>query len=136
MKLKNFNIIICTIFASLLAGCAANILHPEAAHVLVSADKPEKKCKYKGMVTANQGNYFTGGFTSNANMQEGAFNELRNKAHALGGNYVQTIMQQASMTGSGSAAVWGNNVGLSSGGVRQTNVAITGNVYYCPENVR
>lgn len=104
----------------LLSSCASTSLSPQAQAVMISSQPAAKNCRYMGMVTGNQGNFFTGQFTSNANMQQGAFNDLRNKAAQMGGNYVMLIMKQASMT-----------EGRDSGA--QTNVASTGNVYYCPD---
>lgn len=104
----------------LLVGCSATQLQPGAVIVQVSPDKPNKTCRFVGTVTASQGNFFTGAWTSNANLQEGAFNELQNKAAALGGNYVQIISNQAGVTGSGG------------GSSRQTNYTTSGGIYSCP----
>ena len=133
---KIFSVIVC-ISIVLLTGCAANVLNPQAAKVIVSHEKPAKSCEYKGMITANQGNFFTGNYTSNANLQSGAFNDLRNKAFELWGNYVQLVMQQAGVTGSGSG-FYGNNNHFygGGGGSRQTNVSLTGNVYHCKNNAQ
>lgn len=103
----------------LLSSCASTSLSPQAQSVMVTEQPAAKNCRFVGMVTGNQGNFFTGQFTSNANMQAGAFNDMRNKAVQMGGNYVVLLMKQASMTE-------GRNSGA------QTNVATTGNVYYCP----
>jgi hypothetical protein len=72
--------------AGLLAGCSAINLHPSASRVLVTPNPPEKGCKFLGMIQGDQGNSFTGGFTSNSNLQRGAMNDIRNKAATLGAN--------------------------------------------------
>ena len=107
----------------LLGGCSAQQLSPAAQKVMVTNQKAPSNCKFLGSVTSNQGNFFTGGFTSNQNLQEGSFNDLRNKAAAMGGNRVVTLMSTAASTGGGV-----NGTGAGS----ETNVALTGNVFKCP----
>ena len=46
------------------------------------------QCTYKGEVAGSQGNWLTGGWTSNKNLALGARNELRNEAAKLGANVV------------------------------------------------
>ena len=113
-------LVVCTA-AALLAACSATSLTPGAEKVVVGQKKP-RHCKYLGMVTANQGNFFTGQYTSNANLQQGAYNDLRNKTYKLGGNYVQLLQTQASSTG---------NVYQGTGGQAETSVSISGNAYKC-----
>ncbi|OGT07869.1 MAG: hypothetical protein A2X78_04160 [Gammaproteobacteria bacterium GWE2_37_16] len=116
-----------------LAGCAANELAPGGEKVLVSKYKPEsKKCKFKGQVTGDQGNFFTGGFTSNKNMEVGALNSIRSQAAALGANYVEMITDRAAMTfgGGGSSGHGWSNFSMNG---EQTNVVMTGNAYNCPD---
>ena len=105
----------------LLAGCAAIAVKPGAEKVRVTKSEPGKECKFLGEATGNQGNFFTGGVTSNANLETGARNDLKNKATAMGGNVVFILTDRAGQTG-----------GYQSGG-QQTNVVMTGNVYSCPE---
>jgi len=116
-----------TLGALALGGCSASQLSPGAQKVIISGQKAPKGCKYVGLVTANQGNFFTGGFTSNQNLQEGAFNDLRNQAYKMGGNRVVLLMSHAASTGGG-GAYSGTGMGADS----ETNVAITGSVYRCP----
>lgn len=66
--------------ALVLNGCASVELESGADNVLVSPNKPPKGCKYMGQVTGNQGNFFTGSYTSNKNLEQGSMNDLRNKA--------------------------------------------------------
>ncbi len=106
-----------------LTGCAAAPLKPGAETVRLTNTDPGSKCKYLGDVTGNQGNMFTGGVTSNTNLETGARNDLKNKAAAMGGNVVALLTQRAGQTGSG--GYWG-------GSSEETNVTLTGNVYRCP----
>lgn len=115
----------------LIGGCASIPADPQAARVIASPNAAPKGCKYVGQVVGNQGNFFTGGFTSNRNLEEGAMNDLRNKAARLGANYIQLVTNRAGVTGSTSGA-FGNNGGFVSGGSEQTNVTNLGNAYICP----
>ncbi len=110
-----------------IIGCAAIPVADKAQKVIVvnSQQKVPTGCKYLGQVTGQQGNFFTGTYTSNANLAAGAMNDLRNKAAEIGGNYVQLLTNQASTTGSG---------GLLGGGRQQTGVVDIGNVYRCTES--
>lgn len=104
----------------LLSGCAATApMSSQASMVLVSPNPPPKGCKYVGDVVGNQGNFFTGAYTSNKNLERGSINDMRNQAAMKGGNYVQMLANRAGVTG-------------SNGGQQQTNVVYTGNAYYCP----
>lgn len=110
-----------------LVGCSSIPLQPNANKVMVTNDQNHKGCKFVGTATSNQGNFFTGGFTSNQNLQEGAFNDLRNQAANMGGNRVILLMSTAASTGSGGVVN-----GTGSYGSQETNVALTGNVFSCP----
>lgn len=111
----------------LLGGCASIKLDPQATRVIASPNPAPKACKYVGQVVGNQGNFFTGDWTSNAHLEEGAMNDLKNKASKLGANYIQMINSRAGNTGSAS----GYN-GSFSGHMSQTNVTNIGNAYICP----
>lgn len=111
----------------LLGGCASIQLDPQAARVIASPNKAPKVCKYVGQVVGNQGNFFTGDWTSNAHLEEGAMNDMKNKAGKMGANYIQLINSRAGNTGSAS----GYN-GNFSGHMSQTNVTNIGNAYICP----
>ncbi len=119
-------LIIATI-AILLAGCAATPMEPNANRIIASPNPAPKSCKYIGQVVGNQGNFFTGGYTSNRNLEEGAMNDMKNKAARLGANYIQLITNRAGNTG----AMSGSN-GMFSGGSAETNVTNLGNAYACP----
>jgi hypothetical protein len=110
-----------------LGGCAATPLNPEAQMVRVVTNEPAG-CKYLGEVTGNQGDFFTGGFTSNANLETGARNSMKNEAAKLGANTVQLISNRAGQTGSFSLSS-----GTGGGSSEQTNVTYVGVAYKCPE---
>jgi hypothetical protein len=106
-----------------LAACKAIPLQPGAETVRLTNEEP-KDCKFLGDVTGNQGNAFTGDFTSNRTLETGARNDIKNQARAMGGNVVYLLTNRAGNTGS---------VGENGGGISQTNVTLSGNVYSCPE---
>ncbi|EAA7243131.1 DUF4156 domain-containing protein [Salmonella enterica] len=115
-------ILVC--FAGLaLTACSANSLNYGAEQVRVMTSEPGKECRYLGDITGSQGNFFTGGWTSNSNLETGARNDLKNKAYKMGGNTVVLLTQRAGQTGSS----W-----HGSGSSKQTNVTLSGNVYRCP----
>lgn len=111
----------------IVSGCASIQTDPQSAKVIVSPNAAPKKCKYLGQVVGNQGNFFTGAWTSNRNLEEGAMNDMRNQAGKMGANYVQLMTTRAGNTGS----VHSFN-GDISGGSQQTNVTNLGNAYSCP----
>ncbi|WP_150467051.1 DUF4156 domain-containing protein [Francisella sp. SYW-9] len=125
----NKKILAVSISMILLASCSSVQLNPAASRVQVSTVAPAKDCKFVNTVTATQGNFFTGGFTSNNNLQEGAYNKARNEAAQMGGNYIQLISSQAGNTGGGNS--FNGNFDYSS---QQTNYTVTGSVYNCPNN--
>ena len=108
---------------ALMAGCAATPLQPGAELVRVTQIEPTGGCKWLGDVTGSQGNSYTGEYTTNGNPQEGARNDLKNKAAKLGGNLVVLITERPGLTG---------DFGLEGGPVHRTSVVLTGSVYSCP----
>lgn len=108
-----------------LVACSANPLLPDASTVRIVTTEPTG-CNYLGEATGNQGNFFTGGWTSNANLEEGARNELKNSAFKLGGNTVVLLTSRAGVTGSYSVSN-----GYGGGSSEQTNVTYSGAVYRC-----
>lgn len=109
----------------LLAACAANPLTPAAQHIRIVTAEPAG-CEYLGEVTGNQGNFFTGDFTSNANLETGARNEMKNEAAKLGANTVQLLTSRAGQTGSMSMSN-----GTGSGHTAETNMTYSGIAYKC-----
>ena len=107
-----------------LSGCAAKPITPDSERVRLTNNEPGKDCKFLGDVTGSQGNFVTGPWTSNANLETGARNDIKNRAAAMGGNLVSILTQRAGQTGS---------YGQHGGSSQQTNVVMTGGVYRCPE---
>ncbi len=115
--------IVCVVVAAtavMISACApTSLMHPTASQVRVTNNEPGKACTFLGDVTGSQGNFLLGAITSNADLETGARNDIKNKASALGGNVVYLITQRAGQTG-------GKNH------QEQTNVTLSGNVYRCP----
>jgi len=104
--------------ALMICACSAISVKPGAELVRVTNREPGRECKFLGDVTGSQGNRFTGGYTSDANLETGARNDLKNKAFDIGGNVVYLLFQRDSQTGD----------------VRdRKNVILSGNVYRCPD---
>jgi len=97
----------------LIAGCAATPLEPGAALVRITRTEPNGECKFLGEVTGSQGNSWSGEYTTNANLETGARNDLKNKAATLGGNLVVLLTERAPP-------------------LHQYNVTLSGSVYRCP----
>ena len=114
------------LFISALIGCAANPLLPGAEKVRIVTSDP-KGCEYLGEATGNQGNFFTGAWTSNENLETGARNALKNSAFQLGGNTVLIISSRAGVTAS-----FNVSNGYGGGSSEQTNVTYSAAVYRCP----
>lgn len=117
-----------------VSGCSSIPLEPGANAIIASPNPAPQGCKYLGQVVGNQGNFFTGGFTSNRNMEAGAMNDLKNQANKLGANYIQIVTSRAGVTGSMGGGLNGGQNGYNymSGGSEQTNVTNLGNAYRCP----
>lgn len=71
--------------AFILSGCAATPAKSGAERVRLTNVEPGKECTFIGDVIGNQGNFFTGAWTSNENLETGARNDIKNKAAAIGG---------------------------------------------------
>jgi hypothetical protein len=117
-------------FITLLAGCSANEVETGAQRVVVSHAPAAKECKFLGQVSGNQGNFFTGGWTSNKNLEVGAMNTLRNEAHRMGANYVSLVTNRAGQHGSG-----GGSSDMFGGSSQQVTVVNIGNAYHCPPHL-
>ena len=100
----------------MVCACSANSVRSGAELVRVTNREPGRECKFLGDVTGSQGNRFTGGFTSDANLETGARNDLKNQAFQLGGNVVYVLTQRESQTGNSRD---------------RKNVTLSGNVYRC-----
>lgn len=103
-----------------LAGCSAKAVAPNATGIQLSNERPGASCRYIGEAMGSQGNFWTGDYTSNQNLMEGARNDLRNKAATMGGNYV-----------------WVQNVSNAQahGSLGTSNTTVVGNIYNCPNGV-
>jgi hypothetical protein len=104
----------------LLSGCAAVQVTPGAERVRFSTSEPGNACRFLGEITVTQGDFLGGHYTSDADLEPGTRNDLKNKAAAMGGNIVTNLTSRGGHTGS-----------LESD--HQTNITIAGNVYDCPE---
>jgi len=114
---------VCAIICvGILTGCKAVDLESGAQQVRIVTNEPQG-CDYLGEVTGSQGDFFTGSFTSNANLETGARNDMKNQASKLGANTVHLLTNRAGQTGS---------MGDGSGSMQQTNVTYTGVAYKCP----
>ena len=102
----------------LVCACSATNVKRGAELVRVTNTEPGRECKFLGDVTGSQGNRFTGGFTSDANLETGARNDLKNKGFELGGNVIYLLTQRDSQTGDSRD---------------RKNMTLSGNVYRCGE---
>lgn len=109
-----------------VSACSSIPLKPGANLVRLTNNEPGLECKFLGDITGNQGDFLTGEFTSNEDLESGARNDLKNKAFDMGGNIIYLLTQRAGQTGS-----FNNEFG---GGISQTNVTLSGNVYQCPNS--
>ena len=128
MNKNNFLISLSVASACLIIfpACSAVKIKPGAERILVSRNAAPEGCKFMGMVVGSQGGAFSGGWTSNKNLSEGAMNELKNQAFNLNANYVQIETDRAGNTMSGGGFT--GSGGLSG---QQTDVTLTGNAYKC-----
>jgi hypothetical protein len=113
-KKKNLYVLMSAI---LLPACSAIPLNPSAQHIRIVTSDPSG-CEYLGEVTGNQGDFFTGDWTSNANLETGARNAMKNEAAKLGADTVQMLATRGGLTAGG-------------GSMQQTNVTYTGMAYRC-----
>jgi hypothetical protein len=116
-KTKNLYVLL---GAMLLSACSAVPLDPSAQRIRIVTSDPSG-CEYLGEVTGNQGDFFTGDWTSNANLETGARNVMKNEAAKLGADTVQMLATRGGLTASG-------------GSMQQTNVTYTGMAYRCKKN--
>lgn len=110
--------VIFTAAIAAVAGCSAIPVAPTASQIPVLTEKPSGSCRMLGEAIGSQGNSFTSGLTSDVKLIEGARNQLRNKAAAMGGNYVW--LQGSNMTARGN-------------GPGANNSTVVGVVYSCAD---
>jgi hypothetical protein len=116
MLRKSFNLAVSLV---LLTACAAKPLIPEGRSVMISKEPAPAGCEFAGEVQGHQGNFWTAEFTSDANLINGARNELRNAANSISANYVKIETESFS----------DNTSDDSLGGTH--SVVIIGNAYRC-----
>ena len=107
------------LFLILLVGCASKQLIKGAEKIRITNTKPSETCVFLGEVSGSQGNMWTADITPDKAIIQGARNDLRNKALALGANFVVT--QDASHS---------ENTSWGSGGVY--NSTLFGDAFKCP----
>lgn len=72
-----------------VTACAETKLKEGAERVLlINIEPSEKMCEFLGQVSASEGGMIFGEFMSNEKIKEGAYNQLKNSALAMGGNTV------------------------------------------------
>ena len=103
----------------LLTGCAASPLTPGGDSVLLSKEAAPEGCQFLGEVQGTQGNFWTADLTSDANLINGARNEVRNAAYALQADYVKIETESLSH----------NTADHSFGGMY--SAVVIGNAYRC-----
>ena len=119
---SSFARLVCVAAALLFSvGCAAISLNPNAQSVEIVTNNPEG-CDFVGQVEGDQGNFFTGAFTSNADLEVGARNSMLNQAADLGANKVLLLASRAAQTAS---------ISDGDGQSQQTNVVYIGQAYRC-----
>jgi Domain of unknown function (DUF4156) len=103
---RKFKMIGVAISLLALTSCAAISARPGAETIAIVTEKPNpEKCKLLGEVAGSQGNWFTGGYTSDKNLMVGARNDLRNATYDMGGNtvYLQNISNSGRFMASGTS---------------------------------
>jgi hypothetical protein len=120
----NSKLLITSLVLLSLTACQSIKLNPAASMIRLTHNEPGKECQFLGDITGNQGDALTGKFTSNVNLETGSRNDLKNKAHRLGGNVIYLLTSRAGQTSSFDPEY--------GGGSTQTNVTLSGNVYRCP----
>ena len=65
MRFQKMTVLVAAI--AMISGCSAIPLNEQASKVIASPNPAPKSCKYVGQVVGNQGNFFTGSYTSNKN---------------------------------------------------------------------
>lgn len=98
-----------------LLGCAADPLLPGGDSIVLTKEAAPDECEFLDEVQGTQGNFWTANFTSDADLINGARNNLRNAALALHADYVKIETESFShntsdnsLGGTYSAVVIGN----------------------------
>ena len=114
------------LFVALFVGCSStiNILNSDARIVRITTNEPTPDCEYLGEVYGTQTN---SGFFSEAELNEGAINDTKNKAHKIGGDTIFFLTNQNKFTVRSS----GNSIILDDSLKASNEVNITALVYRC-----
>ena len=115
MKVGIFSLVIAS---TILAGCSATKTTELGSTVLLTNERPVD-CKALGEAVGSQGNSWTGDLTKDADLLQGARNDLRNKAAAMGGNVVH---------------IQALNNSSAFGSMGTTNSTVIGQVYFCKKS--
>ena len=109
---KQLSISMVALAVGLLAGCGATPVSQKGAQVELTTEKP-KGCTAVGEVMGSQGNVFSGDFTTDQNLMQGARNDMRNRAAELGANVVHIQGSQNSTHPYSAGAVKSTLVGVA-----------------------
>ncbi len=110
----------------LLEACSSTPLKPAASKIVVSEIPPiGANCKLLGQITGHEGNFISGEWTSNEELEKGALNDLKNKAADMGANYLEILTTRQGGTGAFGAVVGFND---------ETTITNSANAYKCPES--
>lgn len=109
-----------------LASCSVIQLKPEAQQIRILSEQP-KGCTYVGKAVGSQGNLLTGQITGNQTLEQGALNDMKNKAADMGANVLLMTNRGGS---AGDPSRYGSSFSLR---LLQTNVTYIGLAYKCPE---
>lgn len=114
--MKNFSVLLLSL---VLTACASTQLDPAATMVRLTHNEPStENCQFLGDITGAQENIFASG----KNLETGARNDLKNKAHVMGGNVVYLLTHRAGHSG----------IFIDGDGAQdQESVVLSGNVYRC-----
>lgn len=107
-------------------GCSStiNILNSDARIVRITTNEPMPDCEYLGEVYGTQTN---NGFFSESELNEGAINDTKNKAHKIGGDTIFFLTNQNKF----SVRTSGNSIILDDSLKSSNEVNITALVYRC-----
>ena len=98
----------------MLLACSTPSLQA-GSKVVAGMHPPGPECENLGTVIGNGGGSFGGGWISNDQLSQYAINDARNKAAALGANYMEVTTPQ-----------------LGTGGLSTTTATEMGIAYKCP----
>lgn len=86
--MRKVGYVILALATFVFVGCSAKNLTPSGQMVRVVREKPQGDCRELGDVVGSQGNWVTGGYTSNKNLVEGSMNDMRNQAAGMGATHI------------------------------------------------